>query len=351
VIYLTRGNLLHADVDAIVNTVNTVGVMGRGVALQVSRAFPEVNKPYLRACESGQLRPGTVFTVDRGGFDRPRYVINFPTKRHWKGRSKLTDIESGLAALRTEIARLGIQSVAVPPLGCGLGGLSWEVVRPLIEAALGDLPGVEVMLYEPAGAPTAADMPDRTRRPKMTPGRAVLVALIRQYLLPLMEDAVTLLEVQKLMYFQWVAGQTELKLACEKGRYGPYSANLTQAMKRMEGHFIRGLGDGGDAPDKVIELLPGAVEEAEAALANDSTSRTRMRRVADLIEGFETAYGMELLASVHWVAVQEDDAARADPNVAARLVAEWNERKRKLFKPDHIRAAWVRLRQHDWLTA
>ena len=184
--------------------------------------------------------PGTVYTVDRATYERPRYVINFPTKRDWRAKSKLADIESGLVALASEITRLGIKSVAVPPLGCGLGGLRWDVVRPLIEAALGGLPGVEVMLFEPAGAPAAADMPDRTRRPKMTAARATLVALARRYMLPLMEDAVTLLEVQKLMYFQWVAGQTELRLAPVKGRYGPYSTNLTHAMKRTEGHFTRG---------------------------------------------------------------------------------------------------------------
>jgi O-acetyl-ADP-ribose deacetylase (regulator of RNase III) len=118
-IYKVHGNLLDANTEALVNTVNTVGVMGRGIALQVSRAFPEVLPPYERACEEKRLKPGTVLTVDLNRLHGPRYIINVPTKRHWKGASKIEDIESGLAALAEEIVRLGLTSIAIPPLGCG----------------------------------------------------------------------------------------------------------------------------------------------------------------------------------------------------------------------------------------
>src|SRR5438046_976398 len=116
-----RGDLLKDDAEAIVNTVNTVGIMGRGIAFQLSRAYPEIVPPYVKACEEGILKPGTVFTVDLRRLHNPKYVINFPTKRHWKGNSKLEDIESGLVALAKEIVRLKVTSIAIPPLGCGLG--------------------------------------------------------------------------------------------------------------------------------------------------------------------------------------------------------------------------------------
>jgi O-acetyl-ADP-ribose deacetylase (regulator of RNase III) len=149
----TRGDILLADAEALVNTVNCVGVMGRGIALQFRKAFPENFDVYGRACERHELHPGMMLVFDLGRLRNPRYVINFPTKRHWKGKSKIEDIELGLKALITEISRRGIRSIAVPPLGCGLGGLDWAGVRPLIIEAFRALPDVRVLLYEPAGAP------------------------------------------------------------------------------------------------------------------------------------------------------------------------------------------------------
>ncbi|GAA3988673.1 macro domain-containing protein [Thermobifida alba] len=144
-----HGDLLDADVDALVNAVNTVGVMGKGIALQFKRAFPENYRDYRAACERGEVTVGRMHVHALARPGRPRFVVNFPTKRHWRSPSRLDDIESGLAALRDTITALSIGSVAVPPLGCGHGGLSWAEVRPLVERALGDLPGVEVRLWEP----------------------------------------------------------------------------------------------------------------------------------------------------------------------------------------------------------
>ena len=144
-----RGNLLQAPADALVNTVNTVGIMGKGIALQFKQAYPGNFRAYETACQLGDVRLGKMFTYETGLLDGPRFVINFPTKGHWRSKSKLSDIEAGLADLREVIRERGIDSIAVPPMGCGNGGLAWGDVRPLIEAALGDLPGVHVMLYPP----------------------------------------------------------------------------------------------------------------------------------------------------------------------------------------------------------
>src|SRR5260370_13224320 len=173
-IELTHGDILQADTEALVNTVNCVGVMGRGIALQFRKAFLENFKAYEAACERGEVRPGKMLVFETGRLTGPRYIINFPTKRHWKGKSRMEDIDAGLSALVQEIRKRGIGSVAVPPLGCGLGGLHWGEVRPKIVSAFEELPKVRVLLFEPAGAPKADEMVKQTRVPTMTTGRAVL---------------------------------------------------------------------------------------------------------------------------------------------------------------------------------
>ena len=153
----TRGDLLHADAEALVNTVNCVGVMGKGIALHFKLAFPANFEAYREACRRGEVCPGRMFVFPTGLPANPRFIVNFPTKRDWREGSRLEDIDAGLQELTVEIRRLGIGSIAVPPLGCGLGGLEWEAVRPRIEAAFADMPEVHVLLYEPASAREPAD--------------------------------------------------------------------------------------------------------------------------------------------------------------------------------------------------
>ena len=119
------GNLLHEDAEALVNSVNCVGVMGRGIALQFKRAWPDNFRAYAAACRRGEVRPGRMFVFPTNQLDNPKYIINFPTKRHWRSKSRLEDIRAGLEALAQEIRQRKIRSVAVPPLGSGLGGLPW----------------------------------------------------------------------------------------------------------------------------------------------------------------------------------------------------------------------------------
>jgi O-acetyl-ADP-ribose deacetylase (regulator of RNase III) len=342
------GNLLDADVQALVNTVNTVGVMGKGIALQFKKAYPENYRAYKKACDAGQVQPGQMLTYDLGGLQNPRYIINFPTKRHWRGGSKIEDIESGLVALIKEVERLKIESIALPPLGCGSGGLDWNRVSVLIEQAFADLPAVRVLLFEPAGAPPAEKMRNRTARPKMTKGRAVILRLMDRYFVPGYEYPLSVLEAQKLAYFLQEAGEP-LKLNFQEGLYGPYADELRHVMNHLEGHFIRGFGDGSNDPQKEVQLLPGAAEEAESFLKIHPEIQSRFARVAELIEGFETPFGMELLSSVHWVAAHKDATAKTDAEAAFSGVQNWSQRKADLFKWGHVLAAWQRLRELGWL--
>src|SRR5215469_8998988 len=231
----TKGNLLKAPVQALVNTVNTVGVMGKGIALQFRQAFPEMYRAYEKACERGDVQLGRVQVFDLGGLaGGPRWIINFPTKGHWRADSRIADIEAGLVDLVAHVRKLHIHSIALPPLGCGNGGLNWSEVRPRIEDAFAALPDVRVLLYEPVGAPKSAVMPNRTARPKITLGQATLVGLMNRYLGGLLDPFVSLLEIHKLMYFLKAAGEDMPKLTFEKGVYGPYSPSLRHALIRME---------------------------------------------------------------------------------------------------------------------
>ena len=150
-IEFVSGDLLEADAQAYVNTVNCVGVMGKGIALQFKRRFPENFRAYRIVCDNKQLRPGMVLVHSLGfKYDyRPQYIVNFPTKDHWRGKSKLEWIDSGLADLIQQVKQREITSIAVPALGCSHGGLNWEDVRPLIVAAFEPLDEVHVLVYEP----------------------------------------------------------------------------------------------------------------------------------------------------------------------------------------------------------
>lgn len=338
------GNILDEEAEALVNTVNCVGFMGRGVSLQFKRAWPDNFKAYAAACRRREVQPGRMFIFQTGRLTNPRYIINFPTKRHWRGKSRIEDIESGLDALVSEIRRLRIQSVALPPLGAGLGGLKWADVRWRIEESMRELPDVRIIVFEPAGTPPLPESMKKGRVPKMTSGRAALVGLMERYLAGLLDPFVSLLEVHKLMYLMQEAGEP-LKLRFAEGPYGPYAENLRHVLSEVDGYYISGFGAGGDQPNKVLELVPGAAEDARNLLANRPKSLARFERVADLVEGFESPFGLELLATVHWI------VTRRRPESGDVLVDEfydWADRKRQ-FSKEQIRLAVDVLREKGWI--
>ena len=343
-IKLTQGNMLETDVEALVNTVNCVGVMGKGIALQFKQAFRDNFQAYASACKKGEVKPGRMFAFPTDRMINPKYIINFPTKRHWKEKSRLEYIEQGLNALVAEVRRLGIKTIAIPPLGCGYGGLSWPEVRNLIETAFDQLPDVQVLLFEPGETPEAESMPIDSPKPSLTRARALLIKLLEQYAIP--GYRLSLLEIQKLAYFLQVAGEP-LRLNYVKHKYGPYAENLNFVLQLLEGHYIRGYGD--RSVRASIRLRNSACEEAGRFLADDPEAFQRLERVRKLIEGFETPYGMELLSSVHWVASVDDEPSQTAEQAVDRIFA-WNSHKRKTFKTTHIHKAWQRLVEQNWLS-
>ncbi|MDD9952591.1 MAG: Appr-1-p processing protein, partial [Zetaproteobacteria bacterium] len=234
-----------------------------------------------------------------------------------------------------------IQSIAIPPLGCGLGGLEWLKVMSMIEASLKDLP-IEIVIFEPKGAPPVKEQSTQGgKKPPMTIGRALLVALIDIY--KGSGYGHTLLEVQKIMYFIKESGE-EIALKFVKYKYGPYSDDLRYAMQQLDGYYITGVGDGTQRAE--IGLAENALEAATDYLKDQKDSRKNLERVKQLMSGFETPYGMELLSSVHYAWKYEGAKSLKE---AIEVIRRWNYRKSQLMKDQHIEKAWARLEQEGWL--
>ncbi len=339
-----KGDILLEDAEALVNTVNCVGIMGRGIALQFKNAFPENFEFYVTACERNEVQPGQMLVFKTGRLTNPKYIINFPTKRHWRGKSRIEDIDAGLVALANEIRSRNIHSIAIPPLGSGLGGLDWSNVRPRIENSLRGQDNVRVVIFEPAASSDDTRFNHSSDVPKMTAGRAALVGLISRYLGGLLDPFITLLEVHKLMYFMEQSGEP-LRLKFTKGPYGPYAENLRHVLKAVEGHLVSGYADGGDVPDKQLKLVPGALDDAAAFLESNSETQTRLDKVSDLVEGFESPFGLELLATVHWTASKE--GARSIEDIV-RMTYAWSDRKRQ-FTRRQIALATNVLSHKGWI--
>jgi len=352
VIQESQGNLLEADAEAIVNTVNTVGVMGKGIALQFKQAFPENFKQYKAACDRSEVRVGEIFVHDAHHLGPRRYVLNFPTKRHWRSKSRIEDIQAGLDALVEVVKKYNIESVAVPALGCGNGGLDWGDVRPMIQAAFEPLSTVKVLVFPPAGAPAPDLMPVHTGAPNMTRGRAALVALLSGYVEQARSERVeapggaSLLELQKLMYLLQAVG-TPMRLRYEKAPYGPYAENLNHQLQRMEGHLVRGYGD---RTQRVLDFHPVTLTRDAKASADswieehrDVQLKESIDKVLEVIDGFASPYGLELLCTTHWV-IQEL-GADAPQSAVIDTLQKWSRRKAEIFTERHVSIARKRLQE------
>lgn len=335
-----KGNILQEQSEAIINTVNCVGIMGRGIALQFKQTYPDNFKAYKHACDRGEVQPGKMFIYSLGKLFNPKYIINFPTKRHWKGKSNIQDIKSGLIALKEDIKKYEIHSIAIPPLGCGLGGLDWNEIKLLIEQTLGDMTDIDFIIYEPSNN---VEKIKNKEVPKLTLSRAALIELINRYLQSMLDPFITLLEIHKLMYFLQEAGQP-LRLNYKKALYGPYAQNLRHVLNVLENYYVNGY-DGEDAPDKNISLLPGAINDANELLKTDMQLLDKIDKVSKLVNGFETSFGLELLATVHWV-ISKENKSNIDDIIDG--VYSWNKKKQK-FSTKQIKTAYNILKEQAWV--
>lgn len=338
---VTTGNLLTDESEAVVNTVNTVGVMGKGVALQFRRAYPDMFEDYKAHVATGEFKVGSIHIWENPSPVGPRYIINFPTKRHWRGKSKLEYIESGLRALVPALRSRGVRTIAMPPLGCGAGGLDWNAVLPLVRQAFEEVEDIAATIYAPAGAPAPEEMIERRSRPELTLERAAACAMLDFYSTNSTEQP-SLVAIQKLAYLlQELGGR--LRLSYVRGAYGPYADGLRHALSSMEGHFIYGFGDGSR---KALDEAPLFTREAVSHEARTVISSSRemtgaLHRLYETVDGFESTYGLELLATVHWAI--NHGGIESNSLAVRRYIEEWSERKSKLFPEGHIEVAINRL--------
>jgi O-acetyl-ADP-ribose deacetylase (regulator of RNase III) len=349
-ISFTQGNLLEARAEALVNTVNTVGVMGKGIALMFKERFPENFRRYAAASKSKEVRTGRMFVTEVSELGGPRWIVNFPTKQHWRGDSRLEWIIEGLRDLRRFLVVNQVKSVAIPPLGAGNGGLNWADVRPEIEAALADL-DTEILVFEPTQK--YQNVAKRRGVEKLTPARALIAELVRRYWVLGMECS--LLEVQKLAWFleraieRFGPGENPLDLQFVAHKYGPYANRLSHLLDNLDGSYLRcdrRISDAG--PLDVIWFDDGRKVFVQTYINSEAKAYApALEATAALIDGFESPYGMELLATVDWLLTREDVA----PTVSALRegLRRWSggsevaQRKDKLFDDRALGIALERL--------
>ena len=315
-IKFTEGNLLEAHVEALVNTVNTVGVMGKGIALMFKEAFPENFRAYAVACKRKEIAVGKVFVTERkdlvGG---PKWIVNFPTKIHWRNPSKIQWIDAGLKDLERFIIQNHVRSIALPPLGSGNGGLEWSDVRPIIERVLGALDGVDIIVYEPTAK--YQNVAKSKGVEKLTPARALIADLVRRY--SVLGFECTLLEIQKLAYLlernlTKLELDNPLKLEFQADRFGPYAPKLMHLLDGLDGSYLhceKRVADAG--PLDNIWFEDSKREKVSLYLRSEAKSYLpALNAVTDEIDGFESPVGMELLATVDWLLVREHISASVD---------------------------------------
>lgn len=338
-----KGDMFAEPVEALVNTVNCVGVMGKGVALEFKNRWPANFRAYKSLCDAKDLKPGEMFVFDTNELfasDGPRYLVNFPTKAHWRSKSKMQYIEDGLDALVRAIQEYRITSIAIPPLGCGNGGLDWEDVRPLIEAKLSGLQNIDIVLFAPKHA---VDAPEHVNSDlPMTFPRAILLKALND-LERYFDGSFDRISLQKIVYFLQALG-VDFNLKFSRNLHGPYSENLKLAYVAMERH---GMIDGFRNGDRQSHVTPSGCAVANEFLGKtESASGDTIDRLNKLVQGYESPYGLELLSSVHWLAHHEGHFP------VEKIIEEmlgWNETKRNRYSEDAIRAAYGRLKEDGLL--
>jgi O-acetyl-ADP-ribose deacetylase (regulator of RNase III) len=351
-ITFTQGNLLEARAEALVNTVNTVGVMGKGIALMFKERFAENFRLYAAACKARQVQTGRMFVTEVHELDGPRWIVNFPTKQHWRAPSQMAWVTEGLQDLRRFLVEQQVTSIAIPPLGAGNGGLEWSEVREQIEATLGDL-DTEILVFEPTRQ--YQNVAKRAGVEKLTPARALIAELVRRYWVLGMECS--LLEIQKLAWFleraieRYSPGDNPLNLQFVAHKYGPYANRLDHLLNNLDGSYLHCEKRISDAdPLDVIWFDDERKAFLQAYLKSEAKPYTdALEHTAALIDGFESPFGMELLATVDWLLTKEDVA----PTVPALRegLRHWRggtdaaERKDRLFDDRALGIALARLTQ------
>ncbi len=339
----TKGNLLEAEAEALVNTVNTVGVMGKGIALQFKKAFPHNFKVYVSACKDKSFRTGQMLVVEEVAMYGNKYIVNFPTKEHWRGKSKYTYIETGLKALHEVIVEKQIKSIAIPPLGCGNGGLHWPKVKALIEQYLDDLQGVEIVVYEPSAAvKELLKAEEKVSVVKLTPARAMLLYAMFYY--ETLGEGSNLFVANKLAWFFQRLGVSDFaRLSFKAHHYGPYSEQVVHVLHDLNGAWLSGLEQMNAKPFETLTLDYNKMDEVSTYVRQnlENEKLNKLKDLIRLIKGYQSPLSLEVLASVDFVLKENPSANLEDVTLHIR---KWSKRKGELFKPEYIKIAYDHLK-------
>jgi O-acetyl-ADP-ribose deacetylase (regulator of RNase III) len=342
-IQYVKGNLLQAETQALVNTVNTVGVMGKGIALQFKERFKHNFKLYSEACKNGNIAIGKLLVVKENTVEGEKIIVNFPTKTEWFKKSQYNYIEEGLKDLVKVINDYTIKSIAVPPLGCGNGGLNWNKVRPMIEKYLGGL-NIEVLVYEPNDAvKEVLQMEENKKEAELTPARAMLLYALAQY--EKRGEIASVFAANKLAYFIQESGEP-MRLKFVPYTYGPYAQAVEKVLYALNGKYITGLEQMNARAFEPLTLVSEKYNEVETYVKDKlaPVQRERLKNVFKLIEGFESSLSLEILSSIHFLQRENKGLAQKD---YLEKIQSWNDRKKNLIKEEHIHIALQHLENYQ----
>ncbi len=340
-----QGDLLSANAEALVNTVNTVGVMGKGIALQFKERYPSNFKIYSTACKRKELKTGKMLIVTERTLEKEQIIINFPTKTEWYQRSQYSFIEEGLKDLVNVINKLNIKSIAIPPLGCGNGGLKWDLIKSMMERYLSPLECVDIQIFEPNETiKEILKKQDSKKEVKLTPAKAMILYSMFYY--ESLGSRSSLFIANKLAYFLHRMGEPSFKsLNFSASYYGPYSVQVDHLMQSLNGKYLRGLEQMKVKAFEEISLEYSTVKDVSDYVRNNLKSEqlTRLAKLTKLINGFESTLALEVLASVDFI-------RKENPSISEECtiikIQNWTDRKKNLFKEKHISIAYKHLEEY-----
>ncbi|MCB9343974.1 MAG: macro domain-containing protein [Lewinellaceae bacterium] len=340
--YIT-GNLLESSTQALVNTVNTVGVMGKGIALQFKEQFPTNFKVYAGACKRGEMKIGKMLVVKELTLEGEKIIVNFPTKAEWFKKSQYSYIEEGLKDLVNVIQEYKIKSISLPPLGCGNGGLKWEKVKGLIDQYLSPLQNIQIIVFEPNDAVKKILQNENHRKEvELKPGRAMLLYALYQYAKH--GEPASVFAANKLAYFLQQSGEP-LKLQFVPYYYGPYSNVVEKVLYALNGKYLKGMEQMQTSPFESLNLNWERYDEVEGYIKKNLNADQlhRLTSLFEFIKGFESTLSLEVLASVHFLTtknpgIKEDELLQG--------IQSWSDRKKNIIKLDHIRIAHQHLQEY-----
>lgn len=318
------GDILESSAQALINTVNTVGVMGKGIALQFKKAFPSNYKAYSDACKRNEVKIGKLFVYkDANLSSGEKIIINFPTKTHWRKPSEYSYIEEGLDDLIQVIEKYEIKSVAIPPLGSGNGGLKWEKVKRIIGEKLKEL-NIEIFVYEPN---SQIKEKLKQERVKLTSARALLLYVL--FDLVRNGEYVSEFSSEKICYFlQRFGAEKFFKLNFKPNFYGPYSGKVRFVLNALNGSYVMGFSDMNKKPFEPLTLVADSFDDVDRLIKENDELLKIANKAIEFLTGFYSDFSLELLSSIDYLS---NTYKSLDKKLILEKLGEWNDRKRSMF--------------------